>query len=264
MDLQLEGKHVLITGGSKGIGFACADGFLAERSILTLVARRGETLKNARADLLTRWPNAQVHTASADLTDASQALWAVDDAENTLGPVDVLVNSAGAARRTSPAELTPQHWRDAMDAKFFTYVNVIDPLIKRMAERRSGSVLNIVGMGGKVASPLHLTGGSANAALMLMSAGLAAAYGPFGIRVNAVNPTVTLTERMEEGLEVDAKAHQIDKEEALARIIARMPLGRVSTAQEVADAVLFLCSSRASYISGAILSLDGAITPLVV
>lgn len=264
MDLQLEEKHVLITGGSKGIGFACAAGFLAERSKLTLVARSRDSLDAARIELLSKWPTAQIFVVSADLTDASRARQALDEAEKALGSIDVVVNSAGSARRALPAELTPQHWRDAMDSKFFTYVNVTDPLIKRMAERGSGTVLNIVGMGGKVASPTHLAGGAANAALMLMSAGLAAAYGPFGVRVNAVNPTVTLTERMEEGLTVNAQARNISKEDELNRIVARMPLGRVATPEEVADAVLFLCSPRASYISGAILSLDGAITPLVV
>jgi NAD(P)-dependent dehydrogenase (short-subunit alcohol dehydrogenase family) len=209
-------------------------------------------------------PNAQVHVERADLSKAAPALQAVDSAENALGPIDVLVNSAGAARRTPPAELTPDHWRDAMDAKFFTYVNVIDPVIKRMALRRSGSVLNIVGMGGKVAATTHLPGGAANAALMLISAGLASAYGPSGVRVNAVNPTVTTTDRMSEGLAVDAKANQTTVEAALAHVTARMPLGRIATPEEVANAVLFLCSPRASYISGAILSIDGAVTPMVV
>lgn len=264
MDLQFKDKHILITGGSKGIGLACAQGFLAEGARVTLVARGRPALEAAKATLLDAWPASQVHVVSADLVDAGLALQAVDDAENSLGPIDVLVNSAGAARRTLPAELTPRHWRDAMDAKFFTYVNVMDPVIKRMADRRSGTVLNIVGMGGKVAATTHLPGGAANAALMLISAGLATAYGPFGVRVNAVNPTVTLTERMDEGLAVDARANNTTRDEALAHVTARMPLGRVATSEEVANAVLFLCSPRASYVSGAILSIDGAVTPIVV
>ena len=264
MDLQLAGKHVLITGGSKGIGLACAQGFLAEGARVTLVARGASGLQAARAELVAQWPEGLVHIAGADLVDARQALQAIDDAESALGPIDVLVNSAGAARRTPPAELTVEHWRDAMDAKFFSYINVIDPLIKRMAQRRSGVVLNIVGMGGKLAASTHLPGGAANAALMLVSAGLATAYAPQGVRVNAVNPTVTLTERMNEGLQVDAQVHKTTRDEALQRLSANMPMGRVASAEEVANAVLFLCSPRASYVSGAILSIDGALTPMVV
>ncbi len=264
MDLQLAGKHVLITGGSKGIGLACARGFLAEGAHVTLVSRDSATLDAARQTLVDTFAGAKVHVVSADLKLAAAALAAVDNAEQVLGPVDILVNSAGAARRTPPAELTPQHWRDAMDAKFFTYVNVTDPLVKRMAQRGSGVVLNIVGMGGKVASPTHLAGGSANAALMLMSAGLAAAYGRQGVRVNAINPSLTLTERMDEGLAADARLNNITKEAALAKASDRMPLGRIAAPEEIADAVIFLCSPRASYISGAIVSMDGAVTPMVV
>ena len=266
MDLQLQGKHALITGGSKGIGLACARGFLEEGVSVTLVARNTSTLEAARSNLIAAIPSAaaRIGVVSADLKNPAAAVAAIDQAEQKLGPVHILVNSAGAARRTPPDELTPQHWRDAMDAKYFTYVNVIDPLIKRMAARGSGVVLNVVGMGGKVATLTHMAGGAANAALMLISAGLAAAYGPKGVRVNAVNPSLTLTERMEEGLQADARLNGITREEALARASARMPLGRVTTAEEVANAVLFLCSARASYISGAILSMDGAITPIVV
>ena len=264
MDLELNGQHVLITGGSKGIGLACAQGFIDEGARVTLVARDPDTLAAARDKLIGRRNGAVVHVESADLTDAAASAAAIDRAEAALGPVDVLVNSAGAAKRTPAPELTPQHWRDAMDAKFFTYVNVTDPLIKRMAARGSGCVLNVIGLGGKVATVTHLAGGAANAALMLMSAGLAHAYGPQGVRVNAVNPTVTLTDRMDEGLAAEARLLQTTKEEVLARTSAKMPMGRVASPKEVADAVLFLCSPRASYISGSILSIDGALVPLVV
>lgn len=264
MNLELNGKHVLITGGSKGIGLACAEGFIDEGARVTLVARNPDTLAAARDALQARRAGAEVHIESADLTDAAASVAALDGAEAALGPVDVLVNSAGAAKRTPAFELTPQHWRDAMDAKFFTYVNVTDPLIKRMAARGAGCVLNIVGLGGKVATVTHLAGGAANAALMLMSAGLAHAYGPQGVRVNAVNPTTTLTDRMDEGLAAEARLKQTSKEEILARTSAKMPLGRVAQPEEVANAVVFLCSARASYISGAILSVDGALVPMVV
>jgi len=264
MELELADKHVLITGGSKGIGLACAQGFIDEGARVTIVARDADVLDKARGALVSRRATAVARAESADLRDAMAAAEAVARAEIALGPVDILVNSAGSARRALPAELTPQHWRDAMDAKFFTYVNITDPLIKRMAERGFGNVLNIVGMGGKVAGVTHLAGGAANAALMLMTAGLAAAYGPKGIRVNAVNPTITLTDRMDEGLATEARRKQVSKEKMLAQTSAKMPLGRIASPEEVANAVIFLCSPRASYISGAILSIDGALTPMVV
>lgn len=267
MDLELEGKRVLITGGSRGIGLACAKAFLREGARVAIVSRSESNLAAARVALTGDEAGAHdeaLFTVAADLTDAAQAARAVDAAVSALGGLDILVTSAGAARRTPPAELTPQSWRDAMDAKYFSYLNVIDPVIKRMAAQRSGAIVNIIGMGGKVASPTHLPGGAANAALMLATAGLANAYGPQGVRVNAVNPSATETERLQQGLEAEARLNGLSFEQMLAKANARAALGRLATPDEIADAVLFLASARASYISGAILSADGASTPIVV
>jgi len=262
MDLELTDKHVLVTGGSRGIGLACARAFLREGARVTLVGRSAAHMEQALAAL--RSEGGTASGLCADLTDAAAALQAVDQAEAGGGPIDILVNSAGAARRTPFAELQPQAWHDAMQAKFFTYVHVMDPLVKRMGARGAGAIVNVVGMGGKVASPTHLAGGAANAALMLASAGLAAAWGPRGVRVNAVNPAQTLTERLAEGLAAEARLRNTTADEVLRQAQAKMPLGRLASADDIANAVVFLASPRASYISGAVLSMDGAATPMVV
>ena len=264
MDLELHQLHVLITGGSKGIGLACAHAFLAEGAHVTLVARNPETLEEARTQLLQAHPHAQIGTCSADLTVPTQALAALEEAEHLRGPVDVLVNSAGAARRTPLAELTPQAWHDAMQAKFFSYIHMITPTIQRMAARRKGVVVNVIGQGGKVASPIHLPGGSANAALMLATAGLAAGYADQGVRVNAVNPGLTATDRLYEGFRAESKVNGLSMEEQLAKAQARQPMKRLPEPREIADAVVFLASARASYVTGVNLTMDGALTPIVV
>ena len=263
MDLHLRDQHILITGGSKGIGLACAEAFLQEGARVTLVSRDAGHLARAREQLAAHGTH-RIHTHAADLRDAQAALAALDAAEAAFGPVDVLVNSAGAARRTPAPELTPQAWADAMQAKYFSYIHMIDPTIKRMAQRGRGNIVNVVGNGGKVASPIHLPGGAANAALMLASAGLAAAYGPQGIRVNAVNPGATRTERLQEGLAADARAQGIGTDEAMQRAVARIPLGRMAEPQEIARAVLFLASDAASYVTGVCMTMDGAASPIVV
>lgn len=266
MNLHLDDKHVLVTGGSKGIGFACAEAFLNEGAKVTLVGRNLDSLAAAANALMqsTRVDRARIHTVSADLQDSVKALDALNDAQETLGHIDILVNSAGAARRTPPDELTPQSWHDAMSAKYFTYIHMMDPAVKRMAQRGAGVIVNVIGAGGKVASPTHLAGGAANAALMLVSAGLAAAYGRQGVRVNAVNPGPTLTDRLKQGLEAEAQLNQITPDEALHRTTQRLALGRLAEPKEIANAVLFLASDQASYVTGVILSMDGASTPMVV
>lgn len=265
MKLNLDNKHVLITGGSKGIGLACALGFLEEGARVTLVSRSADNLAAGKKTLLAAYPDAgrRIATIAADLTDPAAAVKALDMAEADSGAVDVLVNSAGAAKRTPPDELTPQAWHDAMQAKYFSYIYMIDPVVQRMAKRGAGVIINVVGNGGKVASPTHLAGGAANAALMLVSAGLANAFGPKGVRVNAINPGLTLTERLKEGLKADAKVQNVSMDEALNIANQRQPLRRLAEPREIADAVLFLASDRASYITGAILAMDGALTPMI-
>ncbi|WP_343733617.1 SDR family oxidoreductase [Acidovorax sp.] len=266
MDLNLKDKHVLITGGSKGIGYACAAAFLAEGARVSLVSRSTEHLEAARGRL-----SADVHGSAgrisvhaADLQQPESAAKALADAEAAFGGVDVLVNSAGAARRTPPEELSAQAWHDAMNAKFFTYVHMVDLVVKKMGARGRGSIVNVVGAGGKVASPIHMPGGAANAALMLMSAGMAAAYGPKGVRVNAVNPGATHTERLQAGMIATARMQNISEQEALAQATSKVPLGRLAQPEEVANVVLFLASERASYVTGVVLTMDGAATPMVV
>lgn len=261
MDLQLQGRHVLVTGGSRGIGLACAREFLREGCRVSIVGRDPARLEQARASL---GGGEAVRAYAADLTDAAAALRMVDAVEREGGPIDVLVNSAGAARRTPFPELEPQAWHHAMQSKFFATIHVLDPVVRRMGARGAGSIVNVVGMGGKVATPTHLPGGAANAALMLASAGLAAAWGPKGVRVNAVNPTLTLTDRLAEGFAADARLRNATVDEVRQQAEKKLPLGRLAQPEEIAAAVLFLASPRASYISGAILSMDGAATAMVV
>jgi NAD(P)-dependent dehydrogenase (short-subunit alcohol dehydrogenase family) len=258
MDLELTGKVVLVTGGSKGIGFACARGFLAEGARVAIASRSPDNLARAHAEL------GEVLGVAADLTDAAQAASLVETVERVLGPVDVLVNSAGAARRTPPDELSPAAWHAAMEAKYFTYIHVIDPVVKRMAARGAGVIVNVIGNGGKVASPVHLAGGSANAALMLATAGLATAYAARGVRVVGLNPGLTETDRVAEGMAADARLGGISADEARARAVAKIPMGRMAGAAEVADVAVFLASARASYVTGVNISMDGATAPVVV
>jgi NAD(P)-dependent dehydrogenase (short-subunit alcohol dehydrogenase family) len=266
MELNLTHKHVLITGGSRGIGLACAKVFLEEGCKVSLVSRDPGNLEKAKKLLSTQVPGSQDRIAlfSAELQKADSAESALDAAEKSFGPLDILVNSAGAAKRTPSENLSPAFFREAMEAKFFTYINMIDPVIKRMGARGAGVIVNVVGAGGKVPSTVHIAGGSANAALMLTTAGLAVAYGPKGVRINAVNPAGTLTDRLIEGLKVNADHEKISPEEVLNRMTSKVPMGRLASPEEVADTVVYLASNRASYVTGTVITMDGAAHPSVV
>ena len=256
MDLGLSGKTILITGGSKGIGLACAEAFLAEGAKVAITSRDPANIAAAKAKL-----GPSVLGFAADLTDAAQAAKVVADVERQLGPIDVLVNSAGAAKRTPVADLTPAAWRAAMDAKYFSTINVLDPALKAMATRKRGVVINIIGSGGRSANVVHIPGGAANAALMLATAGLGAAYAKQGIRVVGINPGTTNTGRVETGLQAQAKQDGITIEEARKKVIGKIAMGRIAEPEEIAATVVYLASDRASYITGTTITMDGAANP---
>ena len=261
MDLGLADRIVVVTGASKGIGFACAEVFAREGARVALVSRSRANLDGALEKIgeCRHRPVAFV----ADLAEAAQAQAMVDAVESALGPIDVLVSSAGAAKRSPPDELGPDAWHAAMDAKFFSYIHPLDAIVKRMGARGSGAIVNVIGAGGKTANPVHIPGGAANAALMLATAGLAAAYGPKGVRVNAINPGGTLTGRVQEGLRAESRMTGLSPDELLARQQARIPLRRLAKPEEVAELALFLASDRASYITGAIVPMDGGAAPVI-
>ena len=261
MELGLSNKVVLVTGGSKGIGYACAEAFCAEGARVAIASRSDANLNDAKQRLAEN--GHQVLAIRANLVMSEDATALVAGVEQALGPIDVLVNSAGAAKRYAPEELSTQAWHEAMDAKFFTTVHAIDAVLPSMLARGHGVIINIVGMGGKVASPIHLPGGAANAALMLVSTGLAATYGKQGIRVNAINPGTTLTGRVKGSLEIEAKRKGVSEAEVLATSQARIPLGRYGEPSEVAQVALFLASDRASYLTGAIVPMDGGANPVI-
>jgi NAD(P)-dependent dehydrogenase (short-subunit alcohol dehydrogenase family) len=258
MDLGLKQKNVLITGGSKGIGLACAKAFRAEGARVAIVSRSQENLNAARSTL------GDVYTIAADLTDANAAAAMVERVEKEFGALDILVNSAGAAKRTNADELTPAAWHAGMDAKYFSYIHVIDPVVKRMAARGRGAIINVIGNGGKLPASTHLAGGAANAALMLATAGLANAYAGNGVRVVGLNPGITETGRVAEGMKAEAKRQGISEDEALKRATKGLPLGRMPQPEEVADIVLFAASDRGVLLSGANITVDAAHKPTIV
>ncbi len=260
MDLGLTGQVVLITGGSKGIGLACAHAFALEGARIAIASRSAENLE-AGACWLQQQGHA-VHTVAADLRRAEDAEAMVRHVEAALGPVDVLVNSAGAAQRTPPFELTAAHWHAAMDAKYFTTIHAMQAVLAGMGARGRGSIVNVVGAGGMVASPTHVPGGAANAALMLASAGLALAWAPRGVRINVVNPGLVATTRMQEGLQAQSRMTGETVDALEERLRKGMPLGRLAQADDVARMVGMLASHVAAYVSGAALTIDGAVTAL--
>lgn len=268
MDLGLGNKVVLVTGGSKGIGLACARAFAKEGAKVAIVSRDPANLARAREQLASE--GLHIHLTRADLHEPHSAADVVEDVSTAVGPIDILINSAGAARRYDPEALDAAAFKATMEAKYFPYIYPQQEVLRRMVERvkagatsEPGTIVNIIGMGGKYASDIHIAGGAANAALMLATVGLAHYHARYGIRINAINPGATLTERLQEAVRLEAEREGIDEATALARSEGKVPLGRYAKPEEIADVALFLASRRASYVTGALIPMDGCSAPLI-
>ena len=254
MDLQLSGKTAVVTGASKGIGLACVEALAWEGATVIGISRDSGNLAKAQEELAARGLSFEVQ--AVDLTDPD----ATTAAFERIGVPDILINCAGAARRTPVEELDSMTLHAAMEAKYFTYMHATEAVIRGMAERGSGAIVNVVGQGGRAANPLHIGGGAANAALMLASVGYAKAYAAQGVRVNVINPGMTRTGRVDEGLEAAVRATGRPKDELLAEMTSEIPMGRAGEPAEVADVAVFLASPRAGYVTASIITMDGATT----
>lgn len=257
MTRGLSGRRALVTGGSAGIGLATADLLASEGVHLALVARGEDRLSAARAQVA-ETHGVEVVQIVADLSLPDTPGRVVEQAANALGGIDVLVNNAGSSPFGDLEAVSDRDWMSSIDLKLMGYVRCTRAVFGVMKEGGGGVIVNVVGMAGRSASPAYVLG-SLNAALLHFTKSAAELGGPHGIRVMAVNPGLTTTDRMEEAIEVWARDAGMTNEEFRATYLAdRVPVGRFTTPEDVAEAIAYLCSDTAAPATGSAIQLDGA------
>lgn len=251
MELGLTGRSVLITGGSKGIGLACAHGFAAEGCDVHLVSRTAADLERARADIAGRY-QVQVTTSALDLSDSDN----VNRLVETAGDVDILVNNAGAIPAGPIDVIDEARWREAWDLKVYGYINMTRAFLARMSERGKGAIINDIGTGGEKLDYNYIAGAAGNASMMAFTRAIGSRSIYSGVRVVGVNPGPVETDRIQTLMRQKAVAEFGDESRA-SEYYANWPMERFATPDEVADLIVFLASDRASYISGTVVTIDG-------
>jgi 3-oxoacyl-[acyl-carrier protein] reductase len=257
MDLGLQGRVALVTGGSMGIGRACAAGLAREGADVAICARGEEVLERVALEVAQQ-TGRTVLPIVADLNREEDAQRFVDTALRHFGRLDILVNCAGSSPGGSLQHLSERDWMESLNLKFLGYVRTAKAAIPYMRERRWGRIINVIGNDGIKPIYFEITPGAANAAGINFTLAIAEELAPHGILVNAVNPGPVDTERWWGLVRTMAREKGISEAEANQRAIRSIPMGRLCTAEEVAHTVVFLASERASFVTGALITMDGA------
>src|SRR5690349_8978886 len=240
MDLGLKGKSVLVTGGSKGIGLACAQSFVAEGCSVHLASRDKNRLASAARSL-----GGDVKTHSVDLRDGA----ALRELAKQCGDVDILVNNAGDIPGGTIETVDEAKWRHAWELKVFGFINLTRELYSRMKARRSGVIVNVIGMAGESHPFEYICGAVGNAGLAAFTKAMGKGSREHGVRVIGVHPPSTRTDRIITLMKTQAKVKFGDE----SRYEELM--GNVIEPEQVGDTVCFLASPRAGQLSGVVLNM---------
>lgn len=243
---MLKGKIAVVTGGTRGIGYAIVKKYLENGATVVLCGSRPKTAEKAVASLLAENPDWPVEGISPDLSDYEDVKAAFDRVEKKYGRIDILANNAGVSASDPITSYAPEAFRKTMDLNVTGVFHCVRAVAEGMKERGSGCIINTSSIVSITGQPSGVAYPASKFAVNGMTLSLARELGPSGIRVNAVAPGITNTDMM-----------QAVPKEHIAPLIANIPLRRIGEPEDVANAFLFLASDMASYVTGVVLNVDG-------
>jgi NAD(P)-dependent dehydrogenase (short-subunit alcohol dehydrogenase family) len=251
MDLGLSGRCALVTGASRGIGYAIAECLAAEGCHLHITSRTASAIEQAAERLATRY-DVKITPHVHDLSDPTE----VARLSRACGNPDILVNNAGAIPKGDFETLEDAALREGWDLKLFGYLNLARPIYSAMRARGSGVIINIIGIAGLRPPYNGVAGCAANAAIIAFTTALGSHSMERGVRVVGINPGPTKTERQLGRFREQARV-QLGDASRFAELLPPQPMGEP---ENIGDAVAFLASDRARFISGTILTVDGGLS----
>ena len=256
MDLKLNGKSALITGGSEGIGKGIAIGLAKEGASISICARREDVLETAAQEIRDS-TGAKVIAIPTDLTDDDQARNFVERSIKELGSADILVNNAGSSPGGILENLSEKDWEQSLQLKFMGYVRCLRYVLPTMVKQNAGRVINLIGNDGVKPSYWEIAPGAANAAGQNLTLSLAGQYGKHNISFVAINPGPVRTERWTGLVNAMARDMNLSFEEADKLAPSSIPLGRIAEVEEVANLCVMLASPLAHFVNGTQIEIDG-------
>ena len=258
MNIRMDGRVALITGGSLGLGKAMAEAFAAAGASVAIVARRPEVLAEAKAAIeAVADGGAKVCAVAADIRTDTECQRVIDEAQAALGPIDVLVNNAGTSRRGPFLEIDDAAWQDDLDLKLFAAIRLSRLVIPGMRERRWGRIINVLNVGAKMPGAEGAPTAVSRAAGMALMKVLSNENAKHNVLVNSLHVGKIRSDQWERRHEADTRGLTLDEwydEEGKSQ-----PMGRLGLPEEFAAMACFLASDAGSYITGAAINVDGGL-----
>jgi 3-oxoacyl-[acyl-carrier protein] reductase len=256
MDLGIKGRVAIVAAASQGLGKATAEALAAEGVNIAMCARKVEPLHAAADDIARRF-GVGVFAHATDVTIPEEVDGFIARVIERMGRVDICVTNAGGPPAKSFAQTSAEEWQHALSLSFLSVVNFARAVLPEMQKQRWGRFVTITSVTVKQPVPNLVYSNAARSAVVGLVRSLANEYGPYGITVNNVGPGYTATDRLKELAAANSKASGRSEEEIFASWGAGAALGRVGQPQEVADAVVWLASERASFVTGQTVLVDG-------
>ncbi|MCX8134616.1 MAG: SDR family oxidoreductase [Roseococcus sp.] len=261
MQIRLDGRRALITGGSKGLGLAMAKAFAAAGGHVALVARGAAALDAARAEIAAVAPAARIAAVAADIRTPEGCTQAFREAEAALGPLDILVNNAGTSQRGPFLDISDAVWQEDLDLKLFAAIRLCRLALPGMRERRWGRVINVLNIGAKAPLAASTPTSVSRAAGMALTKALANEFAPHNVLVNALLVGIIESDQWVRRHAADLRnlSWEAWKEEQGRTV----PLGRMGRPEEFAALALLLASEQGGYVTGTAINVDGGRSPVV-
>jgi NAD(P)-dependent dehydrogenase (short-subunit alcohol dehydrogenase family) len=266
MDLGLKGKTAVVTGASQGIGRAICRALFEEGVSVAMVAQSSDGLQQVARTIggrAERDLGARLYPIVADLSLRAEVERAAADAIRLLGHVDILVNNAARAKTGDFFAMTEGDLQEVWQVKAFGYVRMVRALAPHMMERKAGSIINVIGNTARTPAEDFIIGSMVNAALVNFTRGIARELARHNVRINAISPGWTKTERLERKFEMQASSEGVSVEDVERREARAIPIHRLATLDEIARLALLLASDCMPTMTGEDVVVDGGATPSI-
>jgi len=261
MDIRLDGKSAIVTGGSKGLGLAIAEEYAASGADVAILARDPGTLAEAKQQIAAGAPGRKVAAISCDVSKAADIKKAYDQVMSEFGKVDIFVNNAGQSTRGPSEQLTDEQWQADFDLKLFAQVRFCRLVFPQMKQRRWGRIISVLNIGAKAPGPDSAPTSISRAAQLAFTKVLSQEGAPYNVLANSLHVGVIVSDQI-----VRRHAREganVSLEDFIAQAGRRVPLGRMGRAEEFANIACFLASDAGSYITGSAINVDGGSSPVV-